>query len=593
MTQPNFIGTPQGGVYPQGFDPRMLPVIQKLQQTNPTLWQQVVADSLKALPPPTQADFTVNPQGVASPAGIQLDMNRAQATAPEPLQLEYKPGLGFKGEKLRPGFGAEAAAGGEAAAGARGIGSALGGVGKFLGPVGTAVAGAELLNSPPNYFQGALGAGKDGQPLLKGVSPSQMASGMEPGLMKNLTDIVGTGLIGDPKVSRFEEKFKQLLAAPITLPATAVMKSKDMLSSAGNWLFGPQEQKPNGPQMQTPSAFEAFANLQGSLPKDGTVGATNSFDIPGQTGLLPAPPQQGMPGKVDTSAVQGWLEKAAPKAPQEDGDSGKLMTALGLLQGAAGADFTHGFGQGLAQIGAGALGGLVQGKQQKKKEQQDYEKAQQNYAALMAGHSLDIAKLDAEHQEKLLDVSFKNAMLKYETALKNIELTKPKFIGMEGGVAMYQTTDPNTGAMKLNSFDTGLLKQQAMLKMMLRGQTGLGGTKIADLTASSMVPGAGHDAFSYYSNIASDVLNSSLGSVVLDQKTWDQLEQDAMMKAQQTPGTEAEKNAAYKSYIVGHTAGLMMNNPQLVSKASPYSMWARGLLPFLNPQPTGGTGGQK
>lgn len=121
---------------------------------------------------------------------------------------------------------------------------------------------------------------------------------------------------------------------------------------------------------------------------------------------LPAPPQMGLPGGVNTSGIKKFLEEARPQSSEN------LAAVLGgLARGAGSVDATKpgSFAAALAAAGAGGMEGF-----------RESAKDTRSYLERRAAGELEMQKIAAQHSLQKTQIEYNNAHAMYETNVKNL-----------------------------------------------------------------------------------------------------------------------------------------------------------------------------
>lgn len=429
--------------------------------------------------------------------------------------------------------------------------------GKVAGPVG-------LLSMIPSY----LNERETAAPVNPNGSPFEQ--------------LLGTALGADnPNYSELGNAALHL--NPISALGISGAGALKELGGLGEKLYDyaatPVKDKPNPSPQTMPNVVEAWAEMMQNSPQKQDAGSGlggNSVEI-GQADPRLAVPQMAVPPGVNLDEARKWMEQAAPKSTLDEEGTvrNKMLGALGevLLQDNSALPT----GQLLGRLGGGLLVGKVAGEESVKEQKNKDIAAQRDYALFRAGNAVDFAKLDAGHQNAIAETAFKNAMLKHQDAINAIEKSSPKFLGMQGGTAVYQTQTPD-GKVKLNSFDTGALQRQTMAKVGLGG-SGKSAEVLHDLTAADLQPM--NDPFGYAAMISSELMNKGMLSSALGEKTFKTLNDAAQNQAMLAPGNDESRAKLYQQLLMGNAAGILLNNPELVKQVSPYSVFARGLTAVM------------
>lgn len=464
--------------------------------------------------------------------------------ASEQLRLEYKPGAGFKEEKAQaPKALSKVGKFGKLARGAGMVGLGLEGMNLYL----QGLADGQEQALPPGSFDSYLSM------ALGNWNPN------ESGLVNWGTRVVNApAIVGKAAGTRLAQAGKDFYDFATKPAGSREPEKTDRVSgmdAAGIML----------------DKLQHLENPQGSLNQTIPLGLSAGQEDFGV-------PQMAMPQGIDTTEARAWLDQARPTAPKDKSDPGKTAL-LGLLSGASNFNSSDGAGNMLLKLGAGLVGGQAADAAQQDKTQEAYAKAQQDYAAMRAGTALDMSKMNADHQNKVLEVAFKNAQLRTEHLAQQAQVLQPKLIGFQGGVAVYQTRNPQSGEMQLQTFDTGLLKTQAMFKARGRQVSG-GSPDFGEAFALNENPP--QTPMELYTRIAGGLLDRSVGEQILGADEYEAMRSQAMMDAQTTPGTEAQKNEAFKQQFATALGDRLMTNPALLAQASQYSLPAKMLFGLMN-----------
>lgn len=93
-----------------------------------------------------------------------------------------------------------------------------------------------------------------------------------------------------------------------------------------------------------------------------------------------------------------------------------------------------------------------------------------------------------------------------------------------------------------------------------------------------------NDPFGYMGMVAGDLINRGVASHVMGQMPasdgkgsdlFEQLDSEIRQQVMGMPGTDQQKAEMYNQMLTGRLAGALMNNPQLVVAASPFSPYAK------------------
>lgn len=139
--------------------------------------------------------------------------------------------------------------------------------------------------------------------------------------------------------------------------------------------------------------------------------------------MADAPPQMAMPGKLDFTQANNWLDQAKPKPVDgKSFDSLNLSNVLGgMAKGAASVDATAAgsFASALAAAGAGGSQGMSDATKGRITANENKDIQNQNYAMNRAGQAT--SQMTADHQNEIQQnqVAFSNAKNTYDTIQQN------------------------------------------------------------------------------------------------------------------------------------------------------------------------------
>lgn len=517
----------------------------------------------------TEPQYTGTPRPGA-PAPIQIGGGNA------PLQLGYSPNSApvSPSEKIMTGVAGQHPGYARASQAAKAAPKSM--LGQTLGALGTGASvlgkGARALASVP----GAIGSGL----VLTGLGEQANNQGNiipADASPEIATALRRAGWEGGPPVSPARETWDRLVGiAPMA--TVGVNKAVKSGAEAVGKFFTPRD-----PNMKNQPKQEPLDTL-GAYLQSGNfseAGGAKSNSIPlGQNPLfeIGAPPQRGAPGEVDMTEAKAWMEKAKPKTvdEEEQGKSRQLSSIMGLLSGALSIGPNDGVGDILLKVGAGLVGGYAKGKEKSADDAKEYEAANRSYAAAMAGNSLDMAKLSASHQEKMSEIAFQNATSAQSFALLKAQAGAPKMLGISDGIVSMQVTDPQTGQMSIQSTQIASrdTNKAAVARLVSNGVP----YKEAVLMANTAHPA--RSPFEFAQNVASEVLTTGMGSAVVGEKAWEELQAKAAQSMAMVPGTDTQKNRAYQEYLRNEFTVMFNNNPDLFGRVVAVSPSAQGFVAF-------------
>lgn len=531
--------------------------------------RQMLVDAWKKMK--AQAEMQklyANAAGTVETAGAPYTPNFTMGKVPAPLGIQI---AGAAPPEAGIGAGVEAGA-------ASRLGQALGAAKNLAGKAAPVANGLLPLTI---YTQAATRAGRAfEQPSEKPTIPINTGDPKIDFAGKFLSAVYGNQNMGIG-----QEWANKLIMAPVTIPAATIESTRQIgktVNSLGDdfndWWGKPQKlqsKADENKQNNYKTALEAWAANVSEQAQD-EIKAAEGIQ---SNDNIPAPPMMQMPVGVDTSAVEEWMRKAAPTSSTEEEQKNAKYSSIAAAIGDAVANMNPNMSvaQILAQAGGSALKGMAAGDATIAKMKKEDQKAEQNYAALMAGNTLDLAKMKADEQNKTMEVAYKNSLLRHEYALQMFEKGQPKFLGMQGGAAVYQIKD-GQGNINIKTFDTGLLQRQAMIKAL--GRENSGNPFMGDALAGAAAPT--QDPMGIMGMVAAQLINSGYASSALGEKEFEALQTKIQSEMSNVPGTDEQKGKLYRQQLLGQVAGALMNDPSKLQSAARYSPYAALFMQRLN-----------
>jgi len=313
---------------------------------------------------------------------------------------------------------------------------------------------------------------------------------------------------------------------------------------------------------QLPSGAEMAAQWLQQGP------ATKSVDIPlGASTELPLPPEMPTPTPVDYSAMQQWMDKAAPQAPETSADPQKemiLSAILGALQG-----------EDVSGILAGAAGGAIQGKmsseERAKQEREKYAQQQREYAAARAQTEQSMAESKGRFDSQAAEIAYRNNLAKYQVQLKNLEAAQPQVLGVKDGVVQLLLTENGQRVVRMVDPLSG--GRHAAISA-LANKAGATRDEAGQLAASAV----GVGPVDVLSAVANDIKDNGTWAQILPPEVRANLVERVSEQLMASGVEGAERGKMFDRLLTGELMAMLTTSPELMARAASGSTLAASLI---------------
>lgn len=361
----------------------------------------------------------------------------------------------------------------------------------------------------------------------------------------------------------------QKLGQPIQ---SAIEGLSPTIASIGQGLqnFGGVPQGQLQAEAQAAAAVEAAQPQLPSSPEmiSSWLAQRGPNEIPmGAVPQIPMPPEAPAPTAPDFSAMQQWLDKAAPQKEEEPDNTTQriIMSAIaGALQGNDVASI-------LAGAGAGAMQGRLSAEDARKQRDKEFNNQQREYAAARAEAEQSFAQSKAQFDSQVAETTYRNNMARYQTQLKNLVESQPQILGIKDGVVQMLLTENGQRVIKMVDASTG---GRSSAVQALARQAGATPDEAGQLAASSV----GLGPVDVLTAITNDLKNTGTWAQILPEDVRSNVVQRVTEQLAATGIEGAERGKMFDKLLTGELMALLTSSPELLARASSGSTLAASLV---------------